>query len=302
MPEAATMTAPSIERSPTTPIITRSQIKPTSPITYQTQLRVVSPSKLQGNLMPQTSSTTSTFALSISPSATTTSTTNSSVTIPFQIAAIPLNKILSIQPQTNQTSLTTTPTGTVQIQNLTLLEQNNKILLPPSTSLLNSGTVVPKVYSNNKKKNVTTMKYMLQPCKVGHLYKCVLYECDFSTNEKRSFEEHVNVSHVNLINNNYNCIYCNNKMRLIELCDHYQNVHGNSKYNCSYCFYKAVCVSYVKAHIRSKHPKHVIQVRISADNENQSKHVKTQSRRNDQEITLYECGEDGEFVSDLFSF
>lgn len=244
-------------------------------MTYQTQLKVVPSSKLQASptQQQQPSSAFKTVALSISP-------TNSSVTIPLQITAIPINNFLSISPNTNQT-----PT-TVQISNLALLEQNQ---LVPSNVLAKA--------SGCKRKSVIAMRVLLQRHRITHLYKCVLFDCSFSTTEKELFREHL-TEHGRL-NNRYNCLYCTAKIYLSKLTEHFEEVHGNSKYNCAYCFYKAVCVSYVKAHVRIKHAKRVIQVQVSNVIPNSQDFRQLIPKKKD--LSLYECGEDGKLIIEPFN-
>lgn len=161
---------------------------------------------------------------------------------------------------------------------------------PKPVTISHTSMAIQNVKFSPAKKEIA-LKMLLHPTKVTHVFKCVLFDCYFTTNERKSFEEHVK-EHGDL-SRAYPCIYCPETLKLPDIPQHLYDIHGPSNFYCGYCLYKAVCVNYTRIHQRLKHPGKNLQVYAGSNNAMHSvalEFVITQT------CPMFHCGKSGKFL------
>lgn len=150
-----------------------------------------------------------------------------------------------------------TPTTTVVRPKIFLT--TTQVSPTPNTTSQNTGYKIvmfnvdhrsaPVSISSSHIKSNKAYMTMLNPEKLLNVYKCMAFDCTFTTNSGVLLEQHFNVCDKKSQNEHLTCPYCiiafNNTQ---ELMTHYEQKHIYCNFQCCYCFYRAVCKVYVEVH------------------------------------------------------
>ncbi|KFM62724.1 Zinc finger protein 26, partial [Stegodyphus mimosarum] len=89
--------------------------------------------------------------------------------------------------------------------------------------------------------------------KLKHFFKCVLYHCSFTTDDRIQYLEHLNANHKG---KRMHCAYCLSEFFCGKsLTEHMLVEHAKRQYQCSNCFYRAFSKIHVQIHIKNYHAK-----------------------------------------------
>lgn len=104
-----------------------------------------------------------------------------------------------------------------------------------------------------QRKSTHALNCLMLPNKLIQLYKCPAFNCVFSTDHKKQFEQHITSAHPDLIDKQIPCLYCDYKTDFKLIGVHYDVRHSRCLYCCAYCFYRGILQSYVEIHQEKVH-------------------------------------------------
>lgn len=105
-----------------------------------------------------------------------------------------------------------------------------------------------------KLKSESAYVTMLTERKLCHFYKCMAYDCDFTTDYLDEFRVHYQQHEENEKKNKEStdyqaCPYCYmNFSSWVDVELHLWEKHSHCQYQCAYCFYRAILPTYVQQH------------------------------------------------------
>lgn len=87
--------------------------------------------------------------------------------------------------------------------------------------------------------------------KLKHFFKCGLYSCSYTTDDRREFASHLKQVHEG---KRYHCCYClTEELNSDNMAIHIALKHNKQIYQCSKCFYRAYSKAHVQIHIKNGH-------------------------------------------------
>lgn len=87
--------------------------------------------------------------------------------------------------------------------------------------------------------------------KLKHFFKCGLYSCTYTTDNKQEFSDHLRKIHDG---KRFHCCYClKDELNSDYMANHIASKHNKRIYQCSKCFYRAYSKAHVQIHIKNGH-------------------------------------------------
>ncbi|CRK89766.1 CLUMA_CG003372, isoform A [Clunio marinus] len=128
---------------------------------------------------------------------------------------------------------------------------------PTTTSEIESTTKLRPWLNMQDSKTNEAITHMLKHSYLFHLYKCMGSSCSLTTNNPKTFTNHLSehkISHNSDIGNFGSCAYCSFKTFLPKkLVIHIESKHSTSKFSCSKCFFRAISKQHVLWHYEVFH-------------------------------------------------
>lgn len=144
------------------------------------------------------------------------------------------------------------------------------VLTPPKTPEFTFTNQLRPWIGENELKKTTAIENMLKLECLNDMFKCMKSNCDFHTNDKNIFENHLQDHAENnqqQLGNFLKCSYCKFTSQSVKkLMIHIVWTHVNDKFGCRYCFYRSVSPTSVEFHSRHYHrdkPQEILKHEIS---------------------------------------
>lgn len=110
--------------------------------------------------------------------------------------------------------------------------------------------------SATKLKFVEAYAAMLTEPKLSHFFKCMSYNCSYTTDSVTLYSQHylqhyeeANKQNSTVSHNYEKCAYCYLSLNdWTSMKTHLWEKHSHCRYQCGYCFYRAIVPSYVQQH------------------------------------------------------
>ncbi|KYM98524.1 hypothetical protein ALC62_10758 [Cyphomyrmex costatus] len=171
----------------------------------------------------------------------------------------PQQVLVNTNVQAPKMQLMTTPLTSLSTSPSTLNYRSRKIKVIRLPIVINSKDTSPASFAI-KLKSMEMYATMLTEPKLVHFYKCMGYNCSFTTDflldYYRHYIKHYEETDEQSNANNYNkCAYCYTSMNdWYEMKNHLLSKHLHCRYQCGYCFYRAIVPFHVRQHQILCHP------------------------------------------------